>query len=136
MGDLITISVHLTQSRSHRWNQLKEEYVALCDTVRKQNQSNRAQLSAEAANQDDTCEEYLDVMDEDHESQTFQAPESKSPQFPTNCVLQLTNLDPITNKPTIRSDLLKYVDQSECAYIEYVKALSTVSRVMVLRFVD
>ncbi|TIB29680.1 hypothetical protein E3P81_02797, partial [Wallemia ichthyophaga] len=120
------------QSKNHirslsftHWNQLKEEYLALCDRIRSQNQSYRAQLKSEASKQDDANQDHFDAMDEDRVDQPDQPLATQRPQFPINCVLQITDLDPTTNKPSIRSDILGVVDQSECAYIEYVKALCT-----------
>ncbi|TIA88899.1 hypothetical protein E3P99_02345 [Wallemia hederae] len=107
-----------------RWNELQEEYTAYCNKIRQQNQSHRAQLCAAAETHQSSMQSTSNTIDPDVKSQNNQDQTPQQPQFPSGCVLELTDVDSTTSKPAIRADVLKAVDQSELAYIEYTKALS------------
>lgn len=91
-----------------RWNELKDQYLAFSAKINAENRLRKTRLEANNSNQTKNNTSSNNQLD-----------------YPLGCVLEITDLDPLTNKPTLRSNLVNVVDENDIAYIEYVKAIST-----------
>ena len=95
---------------SPRWHELKDQYLAFSAKINTENRLRKTRLETS------------------HSNKTENIPSSNSQlDYPEGCVLEITDLDPLINKPALRSNLIHVVDENSIAYIEYVKAISTVS---------
>ncbi|TIB69030.1 hypothetical protein E3Q06_03603 [Wallemia mellicola] len=93
---------------SPRWNELKDQYLAFSAKLKSENRLRKTRLETGNSNQTKHITSSNSQLD-----------------YPEGCVLEITDLDPLMNKPTLRSNLIEVVDENDIAYIEYVKAIGT-----------
>ena len=96
----------------NQWNELKQQYL---DWFNKINAQNNSLMTSTFTHETDNNNEQVDNTDQEF-------------NYPKGCVLEFENLDPNITKPIIRSQILQIIPQhSDLAFIEYKKALNTVS---------